>query len=320
MQTNKRVNIKAIQKNEDRKSNITDVPIFVKAMIYTVTGLLTISAAIPMLISFAVSITDNETLLLNGYSLYPEKLSLEAYRYIAQDGLVIWRAYAITIFVTVAGTLLGLAMMSMFSYVISRNSFPWKSQFTFFVYFTMLFSGGMVPTYMVVTQVFSLRDTLGALILPSCVSVMYILIMRTFMNTSIPNEVVESAKIDGAGDFLCYRKIVLPMALPTVMTVALFMSVSYWNDWYHGFLYIFKNHKIIPIQLLLKRIENDIQFFANEAATGMDAVEAEEFRKSLPTESFKMALVVVVVLPILAAFPAFQRFFVKGMTIGAVKG
>lgn len=320
-QLSKNVNLKKIKREEDQKSNIKDVPFCVKSVLYILTTLLSISAFIPLLLTFMVSITDNDTLIANGYSLAPEKFSLEAYRYIIEHGQQIFNAYGVTISVTVLGTILGVFIMSMVAYVLSRNSFPWKSQFTFVFYFTMLFSGGLVPSYIVNTQLLHLKDTFTVLVLPSCIYVSHLLILRTYMRTNVPEEVIESAKMDGAGDFLCYYKIVMPMAVPALMTITLFVAVCYWNDWNTGLLYILRRNDLVSIQLYLKRIENELQSYWNANLTsGMNMNDLEKARESLPLESMKMAIVMITVLPILIAYPFFQQFFVKGITVGAVKG
>ena len=317
----KSMNLKKIKKIEEQKSNIADVPFAVKGVLYVLTTLLSVSAFIPLLLTFMVSIADNDTLLANGYSLMPEKFSIEAYKYIAQHGQQILNAYGVTISVTVLGTILAMFLMSMVAYVLSRNSFPWKNQFTFIFYFTMLFSGGMVPSYIVNTQLLHLKDTFTALVLPGCIFVSHLLILRTYMRTNIPEEVTESAKMDGAGDFLCYYKIVMPMAVPVLMTITLFVAVSYWNDWNTGLLYILRRNDLVSIQLYLKRIENELQTYWNSNLTsGMNMNDLENARQSLPLESMKMAIVMITVLPILIAYPFFQQYFVKGITVGAVKG
>lgn len=302
----------------DDQNNMNDLPVWVKIFGYIVTTLVSITTLVPLLLTLSISFTDDKSLALHGYKLIPEKFSLEAYKYIITNGTQIWQAYGVTIIVTVSGMLIGLICMSLFAYAVTRGTFPWSTQFVFFVFFTMLFNGGMVPTYMIVANVLNLRDTIFALILPGCMSAMYIMILKTYMRTSIPPAVVESAKIDGAGEYHCFFVIVLPMAVPVLATIALFLAIHFWNGWMNGFLYIVKNQKIIPIQLLLKRFENDMDFLANSANTNF--VEAQELQRSLPLESAKMALVILVIAPILIAYPFFQKFFVKGITVGAVKG
>ncbi len=298
---------------------LADVPVWVKAVSYIITTSLALSTLIPLLLCISVSFTDNTALALNGYQLIPEKCSLDAYAYIAKTGEQIINSYAVSISTMIMGTLIGILAMTAFCYAITRKEFDLVSdKLVFFVYFTMLFNGGTVATYMVISNVLHLRDTFWVLVIPGCISSMYIMIIRTYMKTSIPDAVIESAKLDGAGDSICYFRIVLPMCVPVIATIMLFLSVHYWNSWYNAFLYIVKSD-FVPLQLLLKRIEKDISFLQN-SASGISEIEAAELRKSLPTESFQMAMVVLVVGPILIAYPFFQKYFVKGVTVGSVKG
>ncbi len=306
-------------RKREKDIDVFAVPIGVKAIAYCITTAMTVLCILPFLLTLSISITDEAALRTHGYSLIPAKLGFQGYIYVMKNSAQIFRSYGVTIFVTIVGTLVGLFIMTLFAYAISRKNFPFRKSFTFISLFTMLFSGGMLPKYIVVANVLHLKDTIWALILPCCMSAMYILILRTFMANSIPDSVVESAKVDGAEEFTCYYKIVLPMAVPSIATIALFLSVNYWNDWYHGFLYIISNTKIMPIQLLLKRMENEIQFLANNAAQ-MGASESAAMAANIPGETVRMCLVVIVVVPILIVYPFFQRFFVQGITIGAVKG
>ncbi|MGN1059230.1 MAG: carbohydrate ABC transporter permease [Clostridia bacterium] len=315
---NKKKKEMQLKRAADQQPSVADVPAFVKILGYFITTLVSITTLVPLLLTISVSFTADKSLALYGYKLIPKTFSLEAYRYIISNGSQIWHSYGVTIFITVFGTAIGLICMSLFTYAVTRNTFPWGTQFVFVVFFCMLFSGGMVPTYMVVANVLHLRDTIWALILPGCMSGMYIMILKTYMRTSIPPAVIESAKMDGAGEYRCFFTIVLPMAVPVLATIALFLAINFWNGWYHAFLYIVKNQKIVPIQLLLKRFENNMEYLAN--SSNLNFQEAEQLHASLPVESAKMALVVMVATPILIAFPFFQRFFVKGITVGAVKG
>jgi len=296
-----------------------DLSAVTKFILTLITTLLSVSMLIPLLLTIAVSFTENETLMLEGYKLWPSKWSLSAYEYLFKTGGQIWQSYGVSICVTIIGTLFGLSIMTLFAYAITRKSFPWKRQFILFIYFTMLFNGGLVPTYIMYSNILHLRDSALALILPLCINGTYILILRTYMRTSIPDSIEEAAKIDGAGDFLSFYKIILPMCVPVIATIALFLAVAYWNDWYQAFLYIVENDKMVPIQLLLKRIENEIQYLSNAASTGMSGVEIQNLNDSLPEESVKMALVVLVTIPIMVAYPFFQKYFVNGITIGSVK-
>ena len=307
--------------NNKTKAGVAEInptPKTVRVVCGIISTLIALSAVIPLLLVLSASLTDNTTLVVDGYSLIPPKFSTAAYEYVFSNAQQVWRSYGVTIFITVVGTILGLTIKTLFAYGLSRPYFPWAKQFNYFIYFTMLFHGGMVPTYIVMTNIFHLADSYFAMILPMAVNTMHLFILRTYMKTSIPHSVVESAKIDGAGEWMCYYKIVLPMAVPSIAVIMLFTSVAYWNDWYQAFLYISSDKKM-PIQLLLKRIENDIQFLANSTEGG-NYEEMERMRELLPTESFRMALVMMVVTPIMVAYPFFQKFFIKGMTVGAVKG
>lgn len=318
MQTKLSKKKEAALQHQDTMSSVGDIPMWVKLVGYVITTLISVTTLVPLLLTLSVSLTEDTSLALYGYKLIPKQFSLEAYRYIFENGSRIWQSYGVTVVVTVCGTFIGLICMSLFAYAVTRTSFPWGTQLLFYVFFCMLFNGGMVPTYMVVANLLHLRDTIWALILPGCMSSMYIMILKTYMRNSIPPAVVESAKIDGAGEYHCFFSIVLPMAVPVLATIALFLAIYFWNGWYNAFLYVVKNEKIVPIQLLLKRFENDMEFLANSSEISFQ--EAEQMRRSLPVESAKMALVVMVAAPILIAFPFFQRFFVKGITVGAVKG
>lgn len=310
---------KAVKKNkEDDSASINDAPRWVKVLALIITTIIAICTILPLIMVVAVSFTEESSLALNGYKIIPEKFSLDAYQYIVDNGSQIWHAYGVTILVTVAGAAIGLIGMSLFAYAVSRSQFPWSTQFVFVAFFTMLFHGGTVPTYMVISNILNLRDTIWAQILPGCISASYILILRTYMKTTIPGAVVESARIDGAGEYRCFFTIVLPMAVPVLATIGLFLAIHFWNGWYNAFLYISKNDNIVPIQLLLKRFESNMEFLSN--STELSPEEAETLLNSMPTESARMALVVLVAGPILLAFPFFQRFFVKGITVGAVKG
>lgn len=307
------------KKLKQKETSVYDVPTAVKGISYLYTIAIALMSILPFLLTVSISFTDEASIKMNGYSLFPQKFSLDGYRYLMTNSAQIFRSFGVTIFITVVGTLGGLIITSLFAYVLSRPSFPWRYQFTFFAFFTMLFTGGLVPTYIINTQFFGFTDRIHALILPHLMNTTYLLIMRTYMANSIPGAVIESAKIDGAPEFMCYYKIVLPMATPVLGTIGLFLVVAYWNEWYQAFLYISSNTNAMPVQLLLQRMEKEVQFLQNNAAE-MGASVAMAEQQSLPGETFRMCLVVIVVLPILVTYPFFQRFFVNGITVGAVKG
>ncbi|WP_054950944.1 carbohydrate ABC transporter permease [Numidum massiliense] len=269
----------------------------------------------PFIFVIIISLTDESTLAHNGYSLFPEKWSLEAYKYIFQAGDQLLRSYGVTIFVTVVGTIVSLLVISFYAYAISRRDFKYRNFFSFLAFFTLLFNGGLVPTYMVVTQVLHLQNTVWALILPLCVNAFYILIMRTFFRSSVPEAIIESGKIDGAGEFRIFFSLVLPISLPAMATIGLFSTLGYWNDWFNALLYIDEPH-LVPLQSMLMRIENSMQFILQST---QNSGVSMELLASLPQETSRMAMVVLATGPIVLAYPFFQQYFVQGLTIGAVK-
>ena len=225
------------------------------------------------------------------------------------------RSYGITLFVTIVGTVFSLAVTTLLSYVLSRSDYRYGKPLTLLLLFTMLFNGGLVPSYMVNTQLLGLRDSVWALILPMSLNVFYVVVLRTFFK-SIPMEIVEAATIDGSGEFNTFLKIVLPLSKPGIATIGLFTMIAYWNDWFLGMLYIYET-KNYPIQTFLWSMQNSLESLKQSSA---NALEYAEMANNAPTNSGRMALTVLVVLPILCAYPFFQKYFVKGLTIGGVKG
>lgn len=279
--------------------------------------LLSFSCIIPFVLLIVSSITDDATITLYGYSFFPQKLSLDAYKYLFAQGSVIGRAYAITVFITVVGTSVSLIISSMLAYPLSRKDYPLHKVQTFMVFFTMLFNGGLVPTYLVYTRIFDFKNTIFALIIPALLMNGFnVLLMRTFFRMNIPMAIIESAKIDGAGEFTTFIKIIMPLSLPIMATVGLLVGVSYWNDWNNGLIYITKP-QLYSIQNLLNRILQDIQFLSTNPDIN---AQSGEVMTKLPSTTVRMAIAVIGVLPILVIYPFFQKYFQKGMTIGAVKG
>jgi putative aldouronate transport system permease protein len=268
----------------------------------------------PFLLLVSTSFTDNNTILREGYSLLPSKFSLYAYEYLMLNAAGIFRAYGITLIVTGVGTIISLAVMALLAYPLSRRELPHRTAWTFFVFFTMLFNGGLVPTYMVYTQLLPLKNTLFAYLLPFLlVKAFYVLLMRTFF-ISIEQSLIESAEIDGAGEWRIFLQIVIPLSYPVLATVGLFQAVAYWNDWFNGMIFI-TDGSMYSLQNLLNRILLDIQFLATSTM-----VAAADQSANIPTASVRMALAVIGVVPMLVIYPFFQKYFVKGLTVGAVKG
>jgi len=279
-------------------------------------ALTSILCLVPFLLLIASSFTDENALVLYGYSFFPKKLSLKAYQYIWQQGIVIVRAYGITVLVTILGTGVGLTITSMLSYPLSRKDLPFGKIFAFLVFFTMLFNGGLVPTYLMYVKYLHIKNTLLALIVPGLlVNSFFCMIMRSYFISNIPDAIIESAYIDGANEFKIFTKMVLPLSKPIMATIGLFLGVNYWNDWYNGLIYLTET-KLFSIQNVLNRMISDAQFLASSnlgSTVNAGAIQ-------LPATSTRMAIAVVTILPIFVAYPFFQKYFIKGITIGSVKG
>ena len=228
------------------------------------------------------------------------------------------RAYAVTVGITIAGTLLGLLLQTMTAYVLSRKDFEWRNHFSFFFYFTTLFNGGLVPSYILITRFLHLKNTYWVLLLPLLFNVFNLLIMKSYI-MSIPDSLVEAAKIDGAGEFKILFQVVMPMIKPALATVGLFIALAYWNDWYNAMLYI-TNEKMQPLQYFLYKQVNNIEAYKRILESGTGAGGNALAAMSMPTQTLKMALTVVVIGPIILLYPFVQKYFVQGITIGAVKG
>ncbi|MHB1394182.1 MAG: carbohydrate ABC transporter permease [Clostridia bacterium] len=278
--------------------------------------LCTIACVLPLLIVFSASITEEKTVTMYGYSLIPRNLSFESYKYIYNDIMVILRAYGVTLFVTVVGSTLSLITIALYAYPISRKDFRYRSVFTFIVFLTMLFNGGLVPWYMVYVNVLHIDDTIMALILPYLMTPLYVLIMRTFFMTSIPEGIIEAARIDGAGEFQTFVRIVLPLAKPVLATIGLFNVLTYWNDWYAPLLFI-NNEKLFNLQYLMYRVDKAIMYLSNNAGSINNATQ---IMANLPSQTARMAMAVIAIGPIILAYPFFQKYFVEGLTIGSIKG
>ena len=267
---------------------------------------------LPFYLIIIGSFTDEGTIIREGYSLIIKKFSLEGYKLCLKNPTSILMAYKNTIIVTVVGTLFSLIMATMTGYVLQRKDFPWRNHFSFFFFFTMLFNGGLVPWYILCVRYLGFKDQMYALILPMMFSVWNMIISKTFMR-SIPNEITESAKIDGANDFLIYVRLIMPLSIPLIATIGLFSALAYWNDWYNCMLFIDED-KMFTLQYYLQRMLGSVEALRRVAEeSGIEI-------PTLPMESMKMAMTVITIGPIILLYPFAQRYFVKGLTIGAVKG
>lgn len=274
---------------------------------------LTVITAVPFLLLLSASLTANQSIIVDGYSLIPGEFSLEGYAYIWMQRAQIFRAYGVTILVTLIGVLIGLSMTMLYGYALSRPQFPGKKFFSFYLFFTMLFNGGLVPTYILYTRTLHVKNTIWGLILPGLLMGAFnVILVRSFIQSTVPEALVEAAEIDGAGQFQTFFKIVLPISKPIVATVGLFIGVGYWNSWQNGLYYITDN-TLYSIQQLLYAMMKNIEYLASNAVGSMSNV-------GLPTSTLRMAIAMVGLLPILIIYPFIQKYFVKGIAIGAVKG
>ncbi|MDQ6421969.1 carbohydrate ABC transporter permease [Paenibacillus sp. LHD-117] len=292
-----------------------------KSSNYVITALFwlyTIACVFPLVLVIAVSLTDEMSILQNGYQLIPKAFSTIAYELLFEDSAQIVRSYGVSIFVTVMGTLLSLLLTAAFAYPISRRELPYRNGFAFFIFFTMLFNGGLVPWYLVYVKYLHMGDSIWALIIPMLVQPFNILIMRTFFQTTIPGALIEAATIDGAGEFKIFYKIVLPLSLPVIATIALFNTLLYWNDWFLSLIFISDN-ETVSVQYLMYKTMLNIQYLTSNVQAS-EALTRGGGTLQLPSEAIRMAMAVIGIGPIILAYPFFQKYFVKGLTIGAVKG
>ena len=268
----------------------------------------------PLWIILVSSFTSEVALTTHGYRLWPLEFSTTAYSYLFKGGSIIMTAYRNTIIATLAGTVISVVTVGLYAYALSRPDFKYKKFFTFFSFFTMLFGGGMVSYYNMTRSVLGLKDTVWALFLPMSFSAYWVIIMRTFYQSSVPEAIIESARIDGCGEWRTLLQIVAPLALPGFATVALFSAIGVWND-FRNCLLINDSAQYYNLQYTIYQTMNNLRFI-KENASRMGGVNVA----NLPAETFRMAMAVVTVGPIILAYPFFQKYFVKGLTIGAVKG
>ena len=279
--------------------------------------ILALICVIPAVLVVSISFSAEQSITDYGYRLIPKIISLDGYGYLLKQGALIIRALGVSLFVTIVGTALGTLLTTLMGYVLSRPDYKLNGFLTMLVFIPMVFNGGLVSTYFIVSQFLHLKNTLWELILPLSVSSFNVVICRTFFKTTIPEELIESAKMDGATQFKIFFQIVLPISLPVIATIGLFLCFAYWNDWYQSMLYI-DNQRLYSLQALLNAIMTNINMLAQNAAT-MGASMADMVA-NMPKEAARMAIVVIIVLPIACAYPFFQKYFISGLTVGAVKG
>ncbi|MCI9212226.1 carbohydrate ABC transporter permease [Schaedlerella arabinosiphila] len=276
---------------------------------------LTLCSLLPFVLLIMSSVTQESALIADGYQFWPRVFSLDAYRYIIARAGTIFKAYGITMLVTLVGTTISLIITPLLAYPLSRQDFKLHNVMSFLVFFTMLFNGGLVPTYMMWTQIFHIKNTLPALIIPALLlNAFNVMLMKNYFKMNIPYSLIEAAKIDGAGEFFIFYRVVMPLSKPIMATVGLFVGINYWNDWMNGLYYV-TDANLFSLQNFLNRMMQNINYLATA-----EGAEVAQGSMIMPSSSMRMALAVIGVLPIMVLYPFFQKYFVKGMTVGSVKG
>ena len=279
---------------------------------------LSLLAVVPFVLLVISSFTDNSTLIANGYSFIPEKWSAYAYEYIFKTGNSIVHAYGVSIELTAIGTLISLTITTLLAYALSKPDLPGRRVMLFMVVFTMLFNGGLVPTYIIYTNVLNVKNTFFALLIPGLLMNGFnVMLMKSYFNSSLPVEILDAAYIDGAGEFQTFASIAVPLSKPIIATIGLFNGIAYWNDWMNGYIYLTKRTDLYSVQNLLNRMVQNIQYLSQNSSHIQDASVG---LASIPSVSVRMAMATVGVLPILIIYPFVQGNFVKGITLGGVKG
>ncbi|AUS95381.1 sugar ABC transporter permease [Clostridium thermosuccinogenes] len=283
-----------------------------KTACYIIITVFALLCLFPFALMITSSFMEEKEIISEGFKLFPKKFTTSAYEFLLSNPKKLIDSYKVTIIITVAGTFFGLFFMSMTGYVLNRKDFKYRNFFSFFIYFTTLFSGGLIPSYILMVRYLGLKNSILSMILPSLMSAWSIFLMRNFMR-SVPDSMYESATIDGAGDFRIYWQIYMPLSIPALATVGLFQALGYWNQWYNAMLYIESAEKF-PLQYFLQKMVNqaNVQFLISKGIV----IDASE----LPSQSIKMATAVVATGPIILLYPFVQRYFISGLTVGAVKG
>ncbi len=293
-----------------RVSPVTNI--FISALFI----ILALLCLMPALLVLIVSFSSENSVLNKGYSYIPLQWSVESYQYLLHQSGYITHSFINSLGITLVGTVIGLVLCSTMGYALSRPNYRLRNFFTWFIFIPMLFSGGLVASYMINTQILGMKNTYAALVFPMCCSSFYIIIMRTFFQTSVPDAIIESAKIDGARQIRIFAQIVLPISLPAIATIGLFYTFAYWNDWMLAMYYLNTNRQdLFPMQYVLINLENNIDFLTRNSQFMTPGENT-----NLPSETVRMTMVVISVVPIACSYPFFQKYFISGLTIGAVKG
>lgn len=303
------------EKEADSSSTMNQIKPSTNILINILFLILGLTCIFPLLFVFSISISSEEALRMNGYRIIPQEFSSAAYQFLWNERGMILHAAFMSVFITVLGTVITVALTTSMGYVVSRNSFKLKKIYTWLIFIPMVFNGGMLSSYVVVNNILGLRNTIWALILPLACSSFSVTICRTFFRTTVPDSIVESAKIDGAGQFRIWAQIVLPISKPVMATIGMFAAFGYWNDWFQASLYI-DDKNLQTLQSMLNNIRASIEYLANNPYGGLSM---QQYKLSMPTESVRMAIAIIIIVPIACTYPFFQKYFISGLTVGSVK-
>lgn len=307
----------ALSHHKGRALRLNQVSAGTELAFHIILGLFALCCILPFLFVVIISFSAESSIKTIGYSFVPAQWSLEAYRQVFKLGDQLWLSYFNSFFITIVGTVVSVAICVLYAYPLFRKDFKLRGFFTFFSFFTMIFGGGLIPTYIVCKNLLGMSNNYAALIVPMLVNPFNIIIMRTFFQTSVPFDLIEAATIDGSGEYSTLTRVILPIVKPGIATVALLTALAYWNEWFLCLLYITDRH-LYPLQYLLMEMQRNAEFISRNSSV-MGAASAEAVR-NLPNQTMRMAVVVFIVLPIACAYPFFQRYVVAGLTIGSVKG
>ena len=303
---------------KQKNHRLNSVSAGTEAVMNVVLALFSLCCIIRFIFVVIISFSSEESIRTIGYSFWPMAWSTDTYAYAFEKLPQIWRSFFNSVLITGIGTVLSTLICVLYSYALYRPDFKYRNFFNFFSFFVMLFGGGLVPTYIISKQVLGLSENYAALIVPLLVSPFNIIVMRTFFKSSVPLELIEAATIDGSGEYSTLFRIVLPIAKPGIATIALLNALAYWNDWFQSLLYIRQNKVLQPLQALLMELQNNVEYL-NRMIGQMGTAAIMEAQRA-PNQTLRMALVVMIVVPIACAYPFFQRYIVAGLTIGSVKG
>lgn len=277
--------------------------------------ILTLICILPVVFVFIISIT-SEKALMDGYRFIPKELSISAYAFLWNERDMILQALLVSVGVTVIGTLIGIVLTSTMGYVLSRNRYKLNGFMTWVVFIPMIFNGGMISSYVVNTNFLGLKNSIWALIWPLAVSSFNVIICKTFFKNTIPDSIIESAKLDGASQINIFLRIVIPISKPVLATIGLFLCFGYWNDWFQSSLYI-TDGTLYSLQALLNNMQKNIEYLANNPTVGLTL---QSYKNAMPREGIRMAIAIIIVVPVACAYPFFQKYFISGLTVGSVKG